>query len=191
MALVLCIILIVGAAIGGTVAWLTATSEKVTNTFTVGDIDIKLEEHSDGTSSGTVVTSRTDIKILPGSEVAKDPFVTVLKGSEKCYVYAAVTNNLKIGDTTVATLTLGSDWTAVGTKGDLTLYKYSSVVDAASADQVLAAVFTKVTIADTVTSEQLPTLEGKTIEIQAYAHQSENTTEAVATAAAKAQFGIS
>ena len=41
--------LIIGGIIGGSVAWLTATSQEVVNTFTVGDISINLSETT-GTS---------------------------------------------------------------------------------------------------------------------------------------------
>ena len=44
LALVLAVVLLVGAAIGGTVAWLTDKTGDVVNTFTVGNIDIELAE---------------------------------------------------------------------------------------------------------------------------------------------------
>jgi predicted ribosomally synthesized peptide with SipW-like signal peptide len=196
--MILALVLVLGLAVGGTIAYLTATSSEVKNTFTVGKIEIKLEEHSDGTSTGDVVTSRENIKVLPGSTVAKDPFVTVLSGSEKCYVYAKVVNSLAVtrnsAATNVATLTLGTGWTPVATKTAdgvvTTLYKYGTEVDAATADQVLAAVFTQVKIADDVTSEELPSLQNKTIVIQAYAHQSDNVTATVMDAAATEWAGL-
>ncbi len=190
---VLAVVLAFALGVGGTIAFLTAESSKVTNTFVVGKIQIKLEEHDTGKSDGTVVTSRENIKVVPGAEIDKDPFVTVLKDSENCYVYAKVTNNLKAGDpaVTVATLTPGTGWSVVATSGDVTLYKYASIVSLdAQNDQVLAPVFTTVTISEDVTAETITALNSKTIEIEAYAHQSDNTDEATATAAAKAWAGI-
>ncbi len=45
--------LIIGGIIGGSVAWLTARSEPVVNTFTTSDITVKLEETKGKTSTGT------------------------------------------------------------------------------------------------------------------------------------------
>ena len=61
----LCVALAVLTIAGTTLAYLTATTESVTNTFTVGNIDITLAE------------TKTDFKMVPGSTIAKDPMVTV------------------------------------------------------------------------------------------------------------------
>lgn len=76
------------AVVGGTLAWLTAATDPVTNTFTAGDVGIKLEE------------TKTDFKMIPGYDIAKDPKVTVTKGSEKCYVFVKikVENNVAHGE---------------------------------------------------------------------------------------------
>lgn len=73
------VMLVLGGAVGGTLAWLTATTDTVVNTFTVGDIDIDLTE-----------TTGSEYKLMPGEKVAKDPMVTVKAGSEKCYVFVKV-----------------------------------------------------------------------------------------------------
>ena len=41
---VVALVLVLCCAVGGTLAWLTDTTDPVTNTFTVGDIDIDLTE---------------------------------------------------------------------------------------------------------------------------------------------------
>ena len=91
LALVLALTLVVGAGIGGTVAWLATNTGDVVNTFTYGDINIKLEESENGDGSGDMVQSRTDLKIVPGVDVAKDPQITVEAGSEACWLYVKVT----------------------------------------------------------------------------------------------------
>lgn len=176
----LSIILVLCCTIGGTLAWLSAQTDPVTNTFTVGDINITLTE-----------TTGTSYKIIPGGESAKNPTVTVKSGSEKCYVYVAVTNNVKLDDNTiVATPDIDADkWKVVGTSGDTTLYRYYQDVDASSAD-VTCQVFTKVTYSDTIEKGNIESLTGKTIVIDAYAHQYENTTQDAADTAAKAHFGF-
>ena len=41
----LALVLVIGCVAGGTVAWLVATSDTVTNTFTYGNINIDLQGH--------------------------------------------------------------------------------------------------------------------------------------------------
>lgn len=66
--------------VGGTVAWLTATSQEVTNVFTTSDISIELTE-----------TQNLDLKMVPGTEIDKDPKVTVKAGSEPAWVFVKIT----------------------------------------------------------------------------------------------------
>lgn len=179
--LVVCLMLVVMVgSIAGTVAWLTAQTDPVTNTFTVGNIEIALAE----TTSG--------YKIVPGATDQKDPTVTVKSGSEKCYVYVTVENNLKIGTDTVATVNIDSTkWTQVATSGNTTLYRYFEVVDASTADKT-CAVFTTVTYdGEKITKDNIQSLADKTIVIDSFAHQSDNITNVnVADAAAKAHFSM-
>ena len=78
-AAVLALVLVLGCALGGTVAWLVAESEPVVNTFTYGDININLEE-----------TTGSSYKILPGVDIEKDPKVTVKANSEACWLFVKV-----------------------------------------------------------------------------------------------------
>ena len=59
-------------------AWLMDNTETVTNTFTVGDINIKLTE------------TENTYKIVPGVDIAKDPKVTVEAKSEACWLFVKV-----------------------------------------------------------------------------------------------------
>lgn len=83
LAMVLCF------AIGGTLAWLHDESVTVENTFTYGDINIKLEEAyaTDGDNDGKQENS---YKMVPGNDIAKDPKVTVLDGSEDCWLFVKI-----------------------------------------------------------------------------------------------------
>ena len=74
----LALVLVIGCVAGGTVAWLVATTDTVTNTFTYGKIDITLTE-----------TERT-YNIVPGVALDKDPKVTVKGGSEDCWLFVKV-----------------------------------------------------------------------------------------------------
>ena len=89
VALVLALTLIVGAGIGGTVAYLATSTENMTNTFTYGDVNIKLEE-TDAKGNPTT-EGRKDLKIIPGVNTKKDPVVTVKGKSVACYLFVEVT----------------------------------------------------------------------------------------------------
>ncbi len=75
----LALVLVIGCVAGGTVAWLVATTDTVTNTFTYGNIDIALAE-----------TTGTNYKVIPGTVIEKDPKVTVKAGSEACWLFVKV-----------------------------------------------------------------------------------------------------
>ena len=102
----LCAVLLVAASVLGTMAYLT-DSKDVKNTFTVGNVSIKLDEakvNADGKAidkEGNVVTDLTkaervaenSYKLLPGHEYTKDPTVTVNTPSVESYVRMKVTFN--------------------------------------------------------------------------------------------------
>jgi len=96
---VLCVVLLVVSSVFGTLAYLT-DKEAVVNTFTVGQIDILLDEKdvdndtdlSDITEGSNPQRDKhNEYHLIPGVELDKDPTVTVLPGSEECYVYMVVT----------------------------------------------------------------------------------------------------
>lgn len=78
-ALLLSLVLVFGVVAGGTLAWLTQTTDPVVNTFTYGDINITLGE-----------TTGSNYKIIPGVDLKKDPKVTVLANSEACWLFVKV-----------------------------------------------------------------------------------------------------
>ncbi|MBQ3198941.1 MAG: hypothetical protein IJB67_01045 [Firmicutes bacterium] len=99
LALTLCAIALVGASVMGTMAYLT-DNDTVTNTFTVGNVDIMLDErdvdnddnNSDNREVDGVVRDKANAyNLLPGHTYIKDPTVTVVQGSEDAYVRMLVT----------------------------------------------------------------------------------------------------
>lgn len=97
----LCAVLLVAASVLGTMAYLT-DSKDVKNTFTVGNVTIKLDEakvdekgnlvkNQDDTLADRV--TRNEYKLLPGHTYVKDPTVTVLAPSVESYVRMKVTFN--------------------------------------------------------------------------------------------------
>lgn len=191
VALLMAAVLLIGGAVGGTLAWLAAEADAVTNTFTAGNITITLTETFNTKSEGAADNDEWVGKIVPGGKEAKDPKITVQKGSEKCYVYALVENNMKIGNDVVVTPNISTtDWEEVATEGNKTLYRYKEAVDASSA-AFECQVFTEVTYDGTkITEDNIDDLANNTIAVDAFAHQSENTTQTVADEAAKAHFGF-
>ena len=75
----LALVLVIGCAVGGTVAWLVSSTNAVVNTFTYGAINITLSE-----------TTGENDKIIPGKNISKDPKVTVKKDSEACWLFVEV-----------------------------------------------------------------------------------------------------
>ena len=180
LALALAIVLVVGIAVAGTVAYLTATTTAITNTFAVGEIKITLAE----------TVTNDSFKIVPGATDPKDPTITVLEGSEKCYVYAYVENNITVDGTVVATPDINTtNWIVVATSGNKTLYRYKDIVDAAD-DDVALPVFTEVAYSGDIVSGDFAEGATLTIEVNAFAHQSDNVTQTVADDAAKAKFSL-
>ena len=97
--LTLCAVLLIAASVLGTMAYLTSTA-KVENTFTIGKVEIKLDEAkvtADGIPvEGAARVTANSYKLMPGTTYTKDPTVTVLNGSEASYVRMKVTfNNAK------------------------------------------------------------------------------------------------
>ena len=94
--LTLCAVALVAASVLGTLAYLTS-QDTVTNTFTVGKVQIKLDEAKVGedgkalTGNDAARVKANSYKLLPGHEYDKDPMVTVLAGSEASYVRMLVT----------------------------------------------------------------------------------------------------
>lgn len=87
---------LVAASAFGTMAYLTDKDTAV-NTFTVGHVDITLDEakvNEDGTPvEGADRVKENKYHLLPGHEYIKDPTVTVESGSEESYVRMLMTIN--------------------------------------------------------------------------------------------------
>lgn len=204
MLLTLCAVLLVAATIFGTMAYLTST-DTVTNTFTVGKVNIKLDEakaNSDGTLvEGAERVKANSYKLLPGHTYNKDPMVTVLSGSESSYVKMTVTfskaNELDAifapDGANLTSIFSGYDaanWIAKGNTKDATAntrtyeFWYKEAVAAPTADVALDALFDSITVPGTITGAQLATIGGMTITVNAYAIQADGFADADAAWAA-------
>ena len=87
VAILLCVTLVALAAIGATFAYLTDT-KTVDNTFTMGNVAIKLDETDIKNPTGARVTSNA-YSVYPGAVVTKDPIVHNT-GKNAAYIRATV-----------------------------------------------------------------------------------------------------
>lgn len=168
LALVLALALMVVGAVGGTLAWLTAKSDVVTNTFTTSNITVKLEE-----KKGTPVTNGREFKMVPGCTIEKDPKATVVTGSEKCYLFVKLEKSGNYD--TYLTCDMADGWTPVPNETNV----YYRVVDGIENQigtpySVLAN--DQVTVKGTVTKDDMEDLNEQgaakpTLTITAYASQ--------------------
>ena len=100
VALLLALVLTICVAVGGTVAWLTDTTEPVQNVFSTSDINITLTE-----------TPGRAYKMVPGCTIEKDPKAAVQAGSEDCYLFVKVEESENFDQ--FMTYAIADGWTAL------------------------------------------------------------------------------
>lgn len=166
----LCAVLLVAASVMGTLAYLTSTTEVVTNTFSVGKVVITLDEapvDAEGKeTAGTRVTANK-YHLIPGSSYDKDPTVHVDADSEDAWLFVKVENGISAIETgtTIAQQMAGKGWTLV--EGQTNVYAYKEIVKA-SGDYV---VFENFQISG---ETDVASYTDASIKITAYAIQAEN-----------------
>lgn len=178
MVMILAVMLIVGCTIGGTLAWLTATSGEVKNTFTTSDINITLAE------------TKTDFKMVPGYTIEKDPKATVVTGSEECYLFVKLEKSANFDS--FMTFEMATGWTALN-DADGVYYRVVNTADMGTPFSVLKN--DQVSVKSTVTKEMmngLTTTTYPTLTVTAYASQLyKNNTQTFTAAEAWANFAPS
>jgi hypothetical protein len=201
-----CALTLVAATFAGTLAYLTAETQAVVNTFTVGKVAIKLDE-AKVDANGAIITGEgagrvegngnpiNTYKLVPAKTYIKDPKVTVLAGSEKCYLFVKVENAISAyevaadkGDT-IAEQMAANDWSqlTVNDAPVANVYYHAAVDASTSADDMEYPVFGSFTLNGEVDAEDLQVIKDMTITITAYAVQAEGF--ATAADAWKATFG--
>ncbi|MDY6088684.1 MAG: SipW-dependent-type signal peptide-containing protein [Eubacteriales bacterium] len=194
-------VLVCAFAVGMTIAYLTSTDE-VVNTFTVGNVRIKLDEaevDQYGVPQGSPAPriSENVYKLIPGHTYTKDPMVTVLSGSESSYIKMTVTfSNSAELDAIFGTD--GADLTSIfkGYDENTWIYKgntentgnntrtyefwYKNAVPATTKDVALDALFDSITVPGNINNDQLKTIAGMTITVNAYAIQADGFANAEA-----------
>ena len=161
-------VLVCCTVMGTTLALLVAQSETVTNTFTIGDINITLEE-----------TTGNSYKMIPGSSFEKNPTVTVETGSEACWLFVKVIkeNNFDA----FMTFEMADGWEALSGQAGVYYRKVTTDADnglgALTAEQEIPVIKNNtVQVLDTVTQADL-TGEAPKLSFAAAAVQLENVDE--------------
>ena len=127
IALALVLVMVFGATLGGTFAYLTS-QDTVVNTFTVGNVQIKLDEAKvnlygepvktagqtkteylaiAGNTEAGWVPARTDgneYKLMPGHTYTKDPTIYVDAESEDAWLFVKVENGIAAIEDTTSTI---------------------------------------------------------------------------------------
>ena len=205
---VVAIVLIVVISVSATFAYLT-DEEDVLNTFTVGDVQIELDETDVdlyGEKDGETRVKANEYKLLPGHSYIKDPVVTVKADSEDAYVRALVT----VSDVAKLAQAFGTGyvaddgvfllqnlvtgwsndvWEYVGYENGTYEFRYTKIVESATADQKLPALFKTIEIPGSIDNDNIALLKGVTVTVVAQAIQADGfETAADPVAAAWAAF---
>ena len=170
--------LIATAIISGTLAWLTASTSEVKNTFTTAGIEIKLEETFNTDTNSDGKNDKWQAQLIPGYSYTKDPKVTVNNGSVDCYLFVKFveTNNPSTYLTYTSTLTAANGWTqgegtGEGKNGIPTNVWYRKVMtsDTTKSWELLSG--NTIAVKDTVTTANMATAATATLTYTAYASQ--------------------
>ena len=187
--LTLCAVLLVAASVMGTMAYLTSTDE-VQNTFTVGQVQITLDEKDTDNSTPDADRDKANAyHLLPGNEYEKDPTVHVNAVSEDSWILVKVENGIAAFEAATSTEENGyksisdqitaNGWTALNGVANV-YYKPYTKSDTGS-DLI---VFSNFKIADTANDVQGWATLNATVNITAYAVQKDGFATAEAAWAA-------
>jgi len=96
LTLILCLALVAALSVAGTLAYLTS-DDTVTNTFSVGKIEITMDESKTneyGKVEGADRVKGNKYLLVPGHTYTKDPTVHVKSDSESAWLFVRITNGL-------------------------------------------------------------------------------------------------
>ena len=179
LVLALCAVLLVVATVFVTMAYLTSTTEVVTNTFTVGNVKITLDEEDVDTDTNTDdnVTVNNEVrdlangyKLIPGKTYVKDPTVHVDATSENCYLFVKVENNISAIEAETNNIEAqmkAKGWTCIDEFNNI--WAHNDIAKASN-DVV---VFEYFTVDDSIDNNTLAGYQDKTIVVTAYAVQAD------------------
>lgn len=181
VALILALVMVFGAAVGGTIAWLTDTTAEVKNTFTVGKVAITLDETDvDDSTPNADRDIANEYQMIPGTTYEKDPTVTVTADSEDCYLFVKFEEKNSPATYLTYTSKLNADngWTKLDGEDDV-WYRVVNKADTTKTFTLLAGndTYTNgcITVnADTVTNANMADAAQAELVYTAYACQKAN-----------------
>lgn len=189
LALAICAVLLVTATVFTTIAYLTS-QDTVTNTFTIGNVKITLDE-ADVDAYGVAIkpvapatsvprVKANEYKLIPGHSYTKDPTIHVAAGSEDCWLFVKLENGLagaEAAGTTIAAQMTSNGWTLIDSTNNV--YARAGAKGTAGTD---VAVFGSFKLSDSVNLTDYADAE---IVVTAYAIQADGfaTAQAAWTAA--------
>ncbi len=187
-------VLLIATTVFVTVAYLTDSAQTV-NTFTIGQVDIGLDEALVNVNGEPIGTERTadgnEYHLIPGGKYTKDPTVTVIKGSEEAYIRMLVTINCYSQLATIYGEPFlpqnfvegwkNNVWVSTGeikkdTATNTAIYEfryYKTVTSSKTADTVLEPLFEKIVVPFEITGKQLESIADLEITVEAHAIQKE------------------
>jgi predicted ribosomally synthesized peptide with SipW-like signal peptide len=203
LAMAMCAVLLVVASVFTTLAYLTH-NDTVTNSFTVGNVSIVLDEADVDNSKTNTTTEGRDkkntYKLIPGASYTKDPKITVSTGSETCWLFVKVENGLSDvidSNNTIESQMATNNWVVIDETNGIYAYQGGTNGGKVSAGSEPVSVFDKLVISGDATNAQLKTIadNNSKITVTAYAVQvqgfdsTENTPLENAKAAWNSTFG--
>lgn len=102
-------VIILGAAAGGTLAWMVVRSNPVENTFTTDGVNITLTESDTGDGDGNAATNT--YAMTPGADISKDPKISVDAYSMPCYLFVQLQKSENVDD--FITYAMAPGWQAL------------------------------------------------------------------------------
>lgn len=171
--LMLALVLVLGCTIGGTLAWLTAKTSAVENTFAAGQIGaLELEEDADQITT----EAGNQFIVIPGVDITKDPKVTYTPTTADgtvpvdAYVFVKLTgigNNkwtwnadasqyeIKSGSNVVLSFKIADGWTAVPNAANV-YYKTSTGTTGLTDEPIIKD--NKITVSHLITEDDVQTV---------------------------------
>lgn len=188
----MCACLLVAGSVSATMAWLSSTTDTVTNTFTAGKVAITLDE-SDVNEYGVVdgtdrVKTNADYILIPGHEYIKDPIVHFADKSEASWLFVKVeiSNDIAAiecsedGDSTgtykpIAMQISNNGWSAL--PGETDAY-YKEVLKNTTGSAADYPVFGTFVVDPDADAGKIDACNGDTIKVTAYAVQKDGVADA-------------
>lgn len=117
----LALVLVFGAVVGGTIAWLTAETKVVTNTFTFGEIGLEIAEEGAAVDPENSNLLTNSFKMVPGDTIDKKATVTVNAESEECWIFVKIEKSADF-DSYLTYTPNTEDWALLSEEGTTAVY---------------------------------------------------------------------